>query len=507
MRFCHILVTLLVATCVPAFTSGQHRTAGSWHSNNSSAPTFKHDEDVRAVWASQLPYLTAKASTGAPEDLYEVQEDVYGMLEAAAAVGDLGLLEDVATIVLASLPYRKLVSNYTFDLGGSYISFDLDPPVLLWVALDKKTNTLMEDVLSSSQWIGLFARAARLIAAVPNESRGANMTALLAATSHVVVLDHVWRWALPEGGNTQGIFAVHAWGCGWPLYPSQMQFTHSNFNAVRLNRSFQVSEPDLNVSYCNAVTDTDLWIISAAANVLLASELDPVAVSFDNETARELRDYMNAGVALVDSRIRADPVQGSTFLFDPGSWDSTQDYYYANDTGLRFPSGQHAPPPHGTATWDISHFQRWVCVGITLAEARMHGVINSRFSANSQLITPVPYVTALATQVATAFWNGDQRLPLFNNFQSGANGWYRVNYSSRPWFGYGPSDVSDGGVSGGYLLLGIVGGPAVRDILEPLQTALENLAYTSDLDVIAHRHEHFWAHWDVNENGTGPCRT
>ena len=269
-------------------------------------PTFTHAADVYAVWDGAMSWLIPKASTGGPEDLYEVQEYVYNMLEAAAAVGNNTILETIATIILASLPCRQQVSNYTFDLGGSYVSFPLDPPVKMWRATDSVTNISQESLLDSAQWISLFARAARLMAAVPVANRGPNVTALLSAAPQVVVRDHVLRWAHPTGGDQEGVFAVHAWGCGWPQNLSAMRFTHMEFNALRYNRSFlPVGSPPANVSYCNAVTDADVWMITAAVNMLLAAQQDPVAVVLDAKITQILKEYTAAGVALINSRVAA----------------------------------------------------------------------------------------------------------------------------------------------------------------------------------------------------------
>ena len=46
--------------------------------------------------------------------------------------------------------------------------------------------------------------------------------------------------------------------------------------------------------------------------------------------------------------------------------------------------------------------------------------------------------------------NRDFKKPLFTNFMNGGNGWYRVNYSGRKNFGYGPYKLSNSLATGGY---------------------------------------------------------
>jgi len=49
-----------------------------------------------------------------------------------------------------------------------------------------------------------------------------------------------------------------------------------------------------------------------------------------------------------------------------------------------------------------------------------------------------------------ATFNRDFKKPLFTNFMDGTNGWYRVNYSGRKGFGYGPWDMSISVLTGGF---------------------------------------------------------
>ncbi|MNN37503.1 hypothetical protein D3C81_1514530 [compost metagenome] len=62
-------------------------------------------------------------------------------------------------------------------------------------------------------------------------------------------------------------------------------------------------------------------------------------------------------------------------------------------------------------------------------------------------------LAAIARQVRVRVWNQDRRHPLFSNYLSGANGWYRVNYDNGTGYcneGYPPFGLTDSFASGGY---------------------------------------------------------
>lgn len=95
---------------------------------------------------------------------------------------------------------------------------------------------------------------------------------------------------------------------------------------------------------------------------------------------------------------------------------------------------------------------------------------------------------AIANQYVFHVFQGDYKRPLFNNFFSGGDGWYRVNYSGRSNYGIAPSrycnmfDYSHGCIT----IAGIYGwGLLARfnpDIAE-VQTALMDLAGSKDVSV------------------------
>lgn len=79
--------------------------------------------------------------------------------------------------------------------------------------------------------------------------------------------------------------------------------------------------------------------------------------------------------------------------------------------------------------WDIGHARRLVSVLHTLTTP-LRGEANTKLG---KIINHTDWNTtarAFAAQLASNIWNGSVRSPLFTNYWSGLNGWYRVAYKS-----------------------------------------------------------------------------
>lgn len=101
--------------------------------------------------------------------------------------------------------------------------------------------------------------------------------------------------------------------------------------------------------------------------------------------------------------------------------------------------------------WDISHARRLVRFFDALTANRQP--LAAWWSLQHKDL-PVPDLPkAFAAQLLNIVWNGDISAPLFANYWSGANGWYRVAYDNgtgRCFQGYKPSGMSDAFPTGGY---------------------------------------------------------
>lgn len=114
--------------------------------------------------------------------------------------------------------------------------------------------------------------------------------------------------------------------------------------------------------------------------------------------------------------------------------------------------------------WDISHARRLVQFFDAFTANRHALQAWWNFQHNDLPAPDLP--KAFAAQLLTKVWNGSVSAPLFSNYWSGANGWYRVAYDNgtgRCFQGYKPSGLSDSFPTGGYAqwasyypLLGVV---------------------------------------------------
>ncbi len=101
--------------------------------------------------------------------------------------------------------------------------------------------------------------------------------------------------------------------------------------------------------------------------------------------------------------------------------------------------------------WDISHARRLVQFFDALT-ANRHALQAWWDLQHNDLPAP-DLPKAFAAQLLTKVWNGDVLTPLFANYWSGGNGWYRVAYDNgtgRCFQGYKPSGLSDSFPTGGY---------------------------------------------------------
>ncbi len=100
------------------------------------------------------------------------------------------------------------------------------------------------------------------------------------ARAILVAQEHLLRWI--KGDR---IFQAAGWGCGSSLYDLRA------FLQKKLRREF-ASPKEL--SYCNAVLDTGLWIIASTAELMAAQLLLDEALRLNERDREELKDYLRA---------------------------------------------------------------------------------------------------------------------------------------------------------------------------------------------------------------------
>jgi len=102
--------------------------------------------------------------------------------------------------------------------------------------------------------------------------------------------------------------------------------------------------------------------------------------------------------------------------------------------------------------WDFSHARRLVHVFDSLERNRI--AMQEVFRIGNEVQVPPTIIRAFAEQLVERIWNNDQVAPLFTNYWSGTNGWYRVGYDNgtdRCMEGYPPFGLSESFATGGYI--------------------------------------------------------
>jgi len=428
-------------------------TRGGWRhpafEGRQSRTVFGAPRDIAVrlarIWKNRKQYFinSIRNSFGVldPYVLYNVQVYTNNHLRYAAATGDAATLDEFAEVFLTSLDYIREETRYVYYYWPGYPResvHDLETPARMWTgdpALTENGEVGVESVLVSSQFLYAVANLINAILDLPADQRTARMNEFISRFAPVVLVDHYDRWIFAN----QGIFQVRGWGGEPGLY------NHRQFLQKKLNREFgrTVQNP---VSYLNAVTDTDLWILAGAVEILAANQKDAGAVPMSDQERQRLLEYVGIGLALVADRLTTSNLSNfsgsaATGLnFDLGAWDDHPDHAYSGYTGDTSPLGQ-PPMPADNVGWDVSHARRFVQVFETLHRRR---------STTGSSFPDEIVMQRLANQLAYGAFNKDLAAPLLFNYMDGTNGWYRVGYHGESDPGYPPFGLANALVTGGY---------------------------------------------------------
>lgn len=227
-------------------------------------------------------------------------------------------------------------------------------------------------------------------------------------------------------------------------------------------------------------TDRELWLITIYAELATlltetgsrGTDLVPLT---DGERKR-LRNHLGALVNFFSARTTFQRKVNSRLPnldqadVDRGYWRFTKDSRYAGYEKAEkpvecFPAANEKErvepkvrvaaeslPVRDDTGWDISHARRLVHALDALE--RNQEAIKKAFSMGELQPVPSALARAFANTLVATVWNGDAARPLFANYWSGANGWYRVGYGNaagRCMEGYPPYGMSDAFITGGYV--------------------------------------------------------
>ena len=229
-------------------------------------------------------------------------------------------------------------------------------------------------------------------------------------------------------------------------------------------------------------TDKELWLLSSYANfagIVVAGGASGKDVLADRSALDGMRRHFEVLLRLFNERVSYETAvdregqRVSMADLDRGFWRRYADSWYAGYTGTAKPV-ECAPGSGGAAGgridvrvpadgislvedigWDVSHGRRLVHALDAIDTNRV--AIQKVFGFTAGQLPRADIQRAFANRIAIRVWNGDRKLPLFSNYLSGANGWYRVAYDNGTGQcveGTPPYGLSSAFPTGGYATWG-----------------------------------------------------
>jgi hypothetical protein len=358
--------------------------------------------------------------------------------------GDVYALYDAQTYVhnLASMARRCKRTGRLREIAGVIrIAYDaLEPgpassPGRRWRCrggICNRANRLLDQevMLSSAQFLGLASALANALASATADAGEREAREFVNDTTRILA-EHLERWA--AGGAVERLRGLAA------ARPADIR----------------------NGSSALFFTDIDLWLIAGHA------ELAGLLAAGGREPAPRLREHLAALLAAFQARLSVREICSSEGTreeadLDRGYWRLYHENRYAGDESASKPvvcsrrdSGMRAarpPAPRDDTGWDISHARRLVHALDALERNR--AALRAVYGLRDAQLPAAGIEAAFANTLAARVWNGDSAQPLFANYWSGANGWYRASYDERDGAcaeGIPPHGLSDAFATGGYI--------------------------------------------------------
>jgi hypothetical protein len=442
LAFCAFICFEIVSGCVQTnkTTENSQNTvkAKTWNNANPLAEIIERDnskarkEKIHQLWNFRKQAikdrLRSDLSIQDYNVLYQLQQEITYITAWAVKNKDKQIIHDIFDLIGIANEYITEDKQIWIDMGGGYDTLNFTKPEFVWSRKNTKLTLKTETILYNAQFLFSVAQAINAVSTlnVKIEDKLLNKTIAIVASNYK-------RWVL----STQGSFEVQAWGC------NKGRFNHYNFLLNMLNNSFKSNHFWRNISYCNAVNDTDLWILGGVVE-LLAYDLNNAKKNILTDSDRkQFQEYLSLGGKLLNQRLSVtkttnfqnQAVSGADF--DVGAWDDHPTNEYAGVMSAEKPSKSQKKKIKNTS-WDISHAFRFVIIFETFA--RYKTPLNLSFPDTATM-------QGFANQLAYTIFNKNFKLPLFTNYFNGGNGWQRIDDEGR---GFGPYMMSNAFLYGGY---------------------------------------------------------
>jgi hypothetical protein len=446
----------------------------------------QYHEQIDLLWIQKKnQYIEMmKKSADDPKILYNIQVETNNLLKYAGFCQKNSLLDELCDLYLRAFDTLTRTDQYLFTYypdGSKLTVHQLDKKYQMW--LDKRKPLGQESILSSAQFLYALSDAVSIIVDIKKENRTPIMQEALKRFIPLII-GHYNRWIF----QTPGLFQVRNSNCRLDGEYVQTGMNHFELINKKLDRKLANGKSP---AYCNAVTDTDIWIIAGAVNILCIYTKDKSLVPVASADYIKLLNYVKTGVKLIQSRfiyrdvknLAGLPVKGA--IFEPGDGNDPG-YEFAGYTGEEFPKTISSFKTNYKAkdiSWDLSHARRFVHVFETLMKSK--DVLGLDFPTED-------HMERMVNQLIYGTFNRDFKKPLFTNFMDGSNGWYRVGYDKREGFGYGPWDVSIAALTGGYGFWS-----RYNNDVQKVFLAIMEMLKSNDPEIRRHVVEHYeTTHWN-----------
>lgn len=432
--------------------------------------------ELKKVFAKSYQNLESAINGKSSARLYNIQLWTNNLLQAAFNQKDYGILDSLSRLYFEAYKQLQQPEYYVANLGNTLDSFRLEGKYKMWLEQEKfiyETDTInykREVLLNSTQFAYVVSNAINFISQLPE--RTAYMDSLLYYVP-VLIKDHYERWIFGKEGS----FQMQGWGC------INGRYNHVEYLTLKKKRFFG------KVSYCRAILDQDMWIMAGVIELLAAHKKNPELIPLADSLESNFYNYINSSISLIENRFVETTLidfNGNLTVgtaFDLKSFIDHEDSFYANYTGENFPSEDDKKKIKKIG-WDISHMRRFVQIVSSIE--RNKEITGIHFS--DSLLT-----AKISNQFIYGIFNGDYEKPLFANYFDGQNGWYRVGYHGEG-FGYGPSDLSDAGFTGGYLFWG-----KYNANIQKLSIAMWKYFNTTTPEIVTHREQHYGRYYKNGE--------
>lgn len=410
---------------------------------------------------------------------YYVQYSALAALDLYQASRDVAILDELAKFYnvylwrFSTLGQARRMDSQTTDQASLAGRGEDSARTLFTASLRGTKTSLGENELCTSQFLYPASRLLRTISQLPRSEWTGGMNEFVVKYSSLVLHDHLLR----------NLYAVKRWNV--PLSCSSCSKVDL-WEAAAKNTLLPPSK--------RMFTDTDLWYGATLAEILGAHANSPEDVPVANDDLARLRRALNANVAFLQSKrtLYSDTKDFSGRLVESASYfngdlDGHPDNAYSGYEGAAPPVPANQVAKAGIS-WDVSHIHRLPIYFRALYDNRKATGLSFPALADIQLIV---------RQLLYRVLQGDMKLPLFNNFFDGGDGWFRVGY--HPGFGgYPPARYCMSGKLGNCLTPGSAQGWGMLSVFNPelseLECSLISLSTSMEKDKIVFRDNYFCAY-------------